>query len=54
MGMQTLFMYGAEELPQVPKSLLSEYTTFGGGMFGEETYDYIPPSYFAEMAAVGV
>ena len=40
----------AENLPPLPKSLVEEYTVFGGGAYGDQTYDgYEPKSYFDEM-----
>jgi len=49
-----------EDLPAIPPSLVQEYLTYGGGAFGQTTYNgedydtgdakFVPRSYFEEMA----
>ncbi|RXK37646.1 L-ascorbate oxidase [Tremella mesenterica] len=54
MGMQALFMYGAEDLPAIPDSLLAEYLTYGGGSDSFDSHTYVPTSYFETMASLRI
>lgn len=47
MGMQTMLLAGAEDLPALPPSYVDEFLNYGGGAYGNVTYDPGVTSYFA-------
>jgi hypothetical protein len=48
-AVETMFLYGAEDLPPLPTPYVRDYLTYGGGAFGNHTYDPGSPRYFEMM-----
>jgi L-ascorbate oxidase len=48
-SIETMFLNGAEHLPPLPPGYAKGYLTFGGGAFGNDTYDPGMPKYFNMM-----